>query len=287
MKAKERHELKHDRFVEAMLAAGRYIEAHSRQVVAGVLAAAVLVGAILWGVSSRRAAHEERRARLHAAVSAVGNALREADQEAKEEALGKGLTRLRNLHDEYPGTPEALQALRFTADVYYIEEKHNRAIEAYREIVNAPQASPRFKALAKMSLATALEQTGQWLAASEIYRERTQAEAVPEEVARAWLDYARCMDRLDRREEAAAARRKAIETAPDSFWARMAAALAAMPEPKEQAAAPPTPRPTDPPGKPTPKDKGGAPDPGKEPPADAPGEPGKAGAKPKAPTPEE
>jgi len=233
MKRKEREELKHDRFVETLVGLGRFFQTHRRPFIAAGLAVTVAVGALFYAAAARRAAREARRVRLYAAMNAVRDALRRDKPKEKEEALAKALTRLRHLHDEAPDSPEALQALRFIGDVYYLEGKYNRAIEVYRALFNTPNAPARLRALTKMALAAALEQSGDWLAAAELHRERTQTERLPEEIARAWLDYARCMDRLDRREEAVRARQKASEAAPESFWARMAQALAAMPEPPE------------------------------------------------------
>jgi len=135
MKRKEREELKHDRFVETLVGLGRFFQTHRRRFIVAGLAAAVAVGAVFYTAAARRAAREARRARLYAGMNAVREALRRDKPEEKDEALAKALTRLRRLHDEAPDSPEALQALRFIGDVYYIEGKYKRAVEVYRALL--------------------------------------------------------------------------------------------------------------------------------------------------------
>ena len=241
MKAKERKEIKHDKFVESLLAIGGALEAHRRQVVAAVLVIAVVVGVLIWVGVSRKAARTERRDRLRAAEKAILKAGSEQDADARRDALGRALSRLRKIHQDYPGTPAGLQALYLLAETHYRQGNYDKALEAYRRLLAAEQATPELKALVKISLATALEQTGDWPGAAELYRARA-AETGGAEAARAWCNLARCMEQLDRLDEADAARKKAITAAPDSVWADMAkldARLARRPETAEKPPAPP------------------------------------------------
>ena len=233
MKAKERQVLKHDRFVETLLRISVFLQRHRRVLTAAAVAAIVAVGAALWIVSAREAASRDRRLRLYTLEREMESAAREPEAAARREALDRVLGRLRLLYDEAPRTAEGRLALLLLAEVRYGLGDYARAVEAYRAARDAPGASEEFRALVERSLATALEQTQDWAEAATLYRRAAARASSDAEKARAWLDCARCLDRMERFDEANEARVRARDLAPGAVWADVAALdsrLAGKPE---------------------------------------------------------
>jgi tetratricopeptide (TPR) repeat protein len=218
LKAKEREQLKQDKFSEVLVSVGAFLGRHRRPAIVIAAAVAVCVVSVLWYLHARGVAQRELWDRVADAQKALAQAGPEADRKA---VVNRAVDQLRRLHADAPRAPAGTYALYRVAEILYEEQRFEEAAAAYEQLLKEPRLPAGYKELVQGSLAPALEQAGKWDAALAFYQGQAN-EKGGAEAAEAWWSIARCLDHLDRPEEARKAREQVRALGPRTIWAERA-----------------------------------------------------------------
>ena len=272
--------MKSDKFADAMVALGAFLNLYRRHAIVIVGAIVICVLGTLWYWRGKAAEIDD----LWRRVNDVDMGLFALSPEARtKEALDKAIDVLMAINAQQPDAPVGLYALLQTADLQYQQKDYAAAATTYQQVMSAPKAPETYRQLAADALGPTLEQGGKWEAALALYKALAAGKSASADksatadkpatagnqsvgshdetlAAQLYWSMGRCLDRLGKPDEAAQAREEASKLAPGSTWAEMSkvdAALnvqAATRKPESPEAKPETSKPATA-GKPAPADK--------------------------------
>jgi len=211
MKGLTRHELKHDKYVDSIVVLGRRLAEHRLQV-AGWAAFVLLISAIVgWRIWSARTAETSAWSRLAYGESLLARATRGGEE--SERLLKEAAEACDGVYHTFPKTLAAGFALWRLGDARYRQGKYSEAVAAYEEFLAKFDNQADTSAMARRSLACALEEMGRFEDAARQYEQFVRSDT-PEVQAMAQWDAGRCWEAAGRLQAARSAYEKAVAAAP-------------------------------------------------------------------------
>jgi len=240
LKAKRRHDLKHDQLADAIGRLWENIVRHRLRVGLGVLAMALVAGivtALVTASAMSRTEADNRLARLQSEAPFI-EMLREQKPEEASQKAQAAIKACLDLAQEKPSTPAAAQALALAGRLLFSEGRYEEAAHACREAATRAAGFAALQRIASRNLAVTLEQAGKHAEAVALYRRLADT---PSRLlaAQAWWDQGRCQEALHHRQEALQAYARAAEIARESHWAELALERARILTEAAQAPPPP------------------------------------------------
>ncbi len=188
MKRTERRHLKTNELASLTGQARAVFDARRSQMIAGALAVVIIGGALIgyytWRGRQQARAYallaaalvvEEARVGPPAAPGTPSSGLSFAKQREKNQAL---LTKFRSAADEYPSTDAGVFARYREATTWMALGTPGSAVTAYQEVINRGGSSV-YAVMARLGLAEALAQSGQYDQAIATFKDLTQRKEVP------------------------------------------------------------------------------------------------------------
>lgn len=198
MKAKERHDIKTDRFLETVAVAQDFLSRHGRTIF--FAAAAILLIAVSWlGISWYLESRETgAAAALNEALAGLLDArMDDADDAA---ALDEVAERLRSVAENHGGTAAAMIARFNLGMVNAAREDYDAAETEYRTVINSRH--PLYWELAAAELGGLYERRGEHARACEVYRLVADADNTGLPVAYFAFKAGNCYEELEDFQEA-------------------------------------------------------------------------------------
>ena len=266
MKAKQRHELKHDKYVDGMIAVGARLRRHPRALVAGGIGVALAVGVTIWLMVSARTAEAEsweqaevgdRSMRAVAAYEAQTEMLQQRGRWLRDARIPKLLDQMKAKRAEeletaaaayektcglYPRSKAAKFARYRLGGVLRRQKRFEEAAAVFEEILEQCDGPPELLAWTRRSLAVMLEELGKFADAAGHHEILAESESDLLAAAASW-DAGRCWEAAGEAHLAAAktAYDRTLELASSSSWGELARfrldqlARPRQPEPKARA----------------------------------------------------
>ena len=220
MKASERQRLKHDKYADTVVVGLGWARMHLATIVGVLVALVIVIVALSWWNASRRQAGQDALALLKEAQEKARQAVA-AEPADKDRLVAQAVERLQQIAADYPSSDAAPLALLEAANTLSQAGKPVEAQPLYRKALQRAGKLGGLEALARQGLAVSLESEGKYADAIEEYRAFLEPAASPY-AAKAHWDIGRCLEKLDRPQEAAAAYQQAVEFGGQSEWAELA-----------------------------------------------------------------
>jgi len=244
VKASRRRKLKDDKFATAVNATVAKAKEHQNTIIIVAVLALGIGLAIAWLAISRQSA-ERTAEMLLVEANYAARIPPDIKGDKKQELINKVVARYEQIDADYPRTAAAPRALLKAGQLLSGAEKEKQAIAYFRRAIEAGGKYPGLALLAQRGLAETLEASGDVTAAIAEY-DKLITDTPQAEQARINWDIGRCLETLNKEEEAKIRYQKAIEYGAGNTWAKLADfRLTTM---TNQAASPPAP-PTAPPEK--------------------------------------
>ena len=225
MKAKRRHDLKHDPLADTLGRLWEMIVRHRVRVLLGAVLLAVVTGLVTGILASAAMARGEANARF-ARIEEETRLLfyqRRQDPEAASKTAKTAIEACRGIAREMPSTAAAARALVRAGQLLNGEGQREAAIRTFQEAIDRSREWPGLLRLAREGLAASLERAGKYVEAASIYEQLARSETRAVVAQRHW-DMGRCLELAGRRSQAVAAYRRAVEADRLSRWAELAMA---------------------------------------------------------------
>jgi len=242
VKAKTRHNLKHDKLADSILWIGAKANEYRKPIILAVIAAAIATGIAIWVMAAREQARTVARARLAEARLQVQHTFSETGTK-RDEAAQKALALLDAVAAEHPDTPAAPLALLDAAQLLVTLEKPKDAIPYFEKVLAAAaeEDTDRLTPLAKRGIAEAQEITGNIKTAMKYYRDLQQKYGTSQRIQASW-DLGRCYEISNQPAEAENLYRQCRDLGKGTIWAALAySRIQRLADKRKPTAAPPSP----------------------------------------------
>ena len=239
MKASRRHKLKEDKFAAAVRATAAKAKEHQNTVIIVAVLALGIGLAIAWLAVSHQSA--ERTANmLLVEANYAARIPPDVKDDKKQKLINAAVATYEQIHAVCPRTAAAPRALLKAGQLLSGADKKKQAIAYFNRAIESGSKYPGLVLLAQRGLAETLEASGDVAAAIAEY-DKLIADNPQAEQARVNWDIGRCLETLNKEEEAKIRYQKAIEYGAGNIWAKLADfRLTTMTNPAPPPPAPPT-----------------------------------------------
>lgn len=219
MRSRERHELKHDRYVDAVVDLAVRLGTHPRAIAVGSAAAILTVGIAIWLVVSARTAEATAWTRLAAADGQAFQA--QVNPSKAETALRSAASGLEATCRLYPGT-RAAKFARYRLGVVRVRQKQfAEAVRLFEEVLRRHDEPAELRTWSRRCLAGALEELGKFGDAAKQYGLLARSQSGMLAAASHW-DAGRCHEAARKPDLAKPAYKEVVALAPSSRWGQLA-----------------------------------------------------------------